>query len=46
MLEKAAAKVSSAQVTDGLPPDGLPWQQRRWAVLSIFTALAMGRSTP
>src|SRR5215467_10202087 len=37
MLEKAAAKASSAPVTDGLP-----WEQRRWAVLAIFTALAMG----
>ena len=37
MLEKAAAKVPSAPVTDGLP-----WEQRRWAVSAIFTALAMG----
>jgi len=42
MLEKAAAKASTAPVTDGSPPDGLPWEQRRWAVLAIFTALAMG----
>jgi DHA2 family multidrug resistance protein-like MFS transporter len=42
MLEKAAAKASSAPVTDGLPSDGLPWEQRRWAVSAIFTALAMG----
>src|SRR5690242_5629421 len=42
MLEKAAAKASAAPVTDGSPPDGLPWEQRRWAVLAIFTALAMG----
>src|SRR5215831_19811007 len=25
----------------GSPPDGLPWERRRWAVAAIFTALAM-----
>jgi DHA2 family multidrug resistance protein-like MFS transporter len=37
MLEKAAANAPSPPVTDGLP-----WEQRRWAVTAIFTALAMG----
>jgi DHA2 family multidrug resistance protein-like MFS transporter len=41
MLEKTAAKVASLLVTDGLQ-DGLPWEQRRWAVSAIFIALAMG----
>jgi MFS transporter, DHA2 family, multidrug resistance protein len=35
MLE-TAAKAAPAIVTDGLP-----WERRRWAVLAIFTALAM-----
>lgn len=43
MLEKTAAKAPSTPVTDAVPsPDGLPWEQRRWAVAAIFTALAMG----
>ena len=41
MLEKTAAKAPSPPVTDGFP-DGLPWERRRWAILAIFTALAMG----
>ena len=40
MLEKAAANTHSPTVADG-PPDGLPWERRRWAILAIFTALAM-----
>ncbi len=41
MLEKTAAKPPAAPVTGGSPPDGLPWERRRWAVAAIFTALAM-----
>jgi MFS transporter, DHA2 family, multidrug resistance protein len=41
MLEKTAATAPSPPVADGLP-DGLPWERRRWAILAIFTALAMG----
>jgi MFS transporter, DHA2 family, multidrug resistance protein len=40
MLEKAAA-TTPAPPTAGGAPDGLPWEQRRWAVAAIFTALAM-----
>jgi MFS transporter, DHA2 family, multidrug resistance protein len=41
MLEKAAATTPAPPVSGGGPPDGLPWEQRRWAVAAIFTALAM-----
>ncbi len=46
MHEKVAAKppappASGGGTSDGLPPDGLPWERRRWAVAAIFTALAM-----
>jgi len=41
MLEKAAVKAPAPPVSGGGPPDGLPWEQRRWAVAAIFTALAM-----
>src|ERR1700749_4162668 len=36
MLEKSATLASA-------PPagDGLPWEQRRWAIAAVFTALAM-----
>ena len=38
MLEKIGSdRAVSSPVTDGLP-----WEQRRWAVAAIFTALAMG----
>jgi MFS transporter, DHA2 family, multidrug resistance protein len=44
-IDKAAAKAPSSaasdSVPDGSPPDGLPWERRRWAVAAIFTALAM-----
>jgi MFS transporter, DHA2 family, multidrug resistance protein len=38
--DKIAPKGSSSAVT-APPPDGLPWERRRWAVAAIFTALAM-----
>jgi MFS transporter, DHA2 family, multidrug resistance protein len=37
MHEKTPAAAVPSPVTDGLP-----WEQRRWAVAAIFTALAMG----
>jgi len=40
MHEKVAAKAPAAG-PGGVPPDGLPWERRRWAVAAIFTALAM-----
>src|SRR6201985_800344 len=40
MLEKAAAKMPAPPTSGGVP-DGLPWEQRRWAIAAIFTALAM-----
>lgn len=40
MLEKAAA-ITPAPPNSGGAPDGLPWEQRRWAVAAIFMALAM-----
>jgi MFS transporter, DHA2 family, multidrug resistance protein len=39
VLEKTAAKAASAP---GRLSDGLPWEERRWAVGAIFIALAMG----
>ena len=41
MLEKTAANAPAPAAPGGGPPDGLPWEQRRWAVAAIFTALAM-----
>ena len=38
LTDQAAAKAPAA---GGSPPDGLPWERRRWAVAAIFTALAM-----
>jgi DHA2 family multidrug resistance protein-like MFS transporter len=40
MLEKTGTIAPSPPVP-GAPPDGLPWEKRRWAVAAIFTALAM-----
>jgi DHA2 family multidrug resistance protein-like MFS transporter len=40
MLEKTAATAVSPPGSAGVP-DGLPWEQRRWAIAAIFTALAM-----
>jgi DHA2 family multidrug resistance protein-like MFS transporter len=44
-IDKTAAKGPSSAadegLPDGLPPDGLPWERRRWAAAAIFTALAM-----
>src|SRR6201990_1526032 len=40
MLEKEGATTPAPAISGGAP-DGLPWEQRRWAVAAIFTALAM-----
>ena len=48
MLEKTAVKPPSPPLSGGVPDgapdglcDGLPWERRRWAILALFTALAM-----
>jgi MFS transporter, DHA2 family, multidrug resistance protein len=38
--EQSVAKTPMPALGAG-PPDGLPWERRRWAVAAIFTALAM-----
>jgi DHA2 family multidrug resistance protein-like MFS transporter len=40
LTDEGAAKVP-APAEGGSPPDGLPWERRRWAVAAIFTAVAM-----
>ena len=40
LTEQSLAKAPMPAV-GASPPDGLPWEQRRWAVAAIFTALAM-----
>ena len=39
LTDEGAVKAPVA--TASSPPDGLPWERRRWAVAAIFTALAM-----
>ena len=39
LTDEGAVKATVA--TASSPPDGLPWERRRWAVAAIFTALAM-----
>jgi MFS transporter, DHA2 family, multidrug resistance protein len=41
MLTDKGEVHAPAPAVGSSPPDGLPWERRRWAVAAIFTALAM-----